>query len=136
MAKSNLKTLNNNNVTQTANSSAFSKKSFTYNFYIFINLIQLSSVFFSHRYYYQYKFFNYTYFLKRFKFLLKKKNSYIFFNFNFFKNISINFFFLQSKYVVVLDYFTTKKKNRELLAHYSEKINDSFNEVTLIKDLF
>ncbi len=136
MAKSNLKTLNNNNVTQTANSPVFSKKSFTYNFYIFINLMQLASVFFSQKYYYQYKFFNLTYIMKRFKFLLKKKNNHYFFNFNFFKNISVNFFFLRNNYVIVLDYFTTRGKKPKLRLDFSEKFNSETYEPVLVKDLF
>lgn len=136
MAKANLKTLNNNNVTQTSNSPIFSKKSFTYNFYMFLNLIQLTSVFFSHKYYYYFKFFNILTMIRKFKFLVKNKQTIYPFKFVFFKNVLVKFFFLNNNYVVVLDYFESLNEGLNLNYDVSVFLKEPNKYNALAAELF
>lgn len=136
MAKANLKTLNNNNVTQTSNSPIFSKKSFTYNFYLFLNLIQFTSVFFSHKYYYYFKFFNILTAFNRFKFLVKSEKINYPFKFSFFKNILVKFFFLNNNYFVVLDYFEDIDEESDFYNMTDIVIKEPNDIYSITSDLF
>ena len=113
MAKSNLKTLNNNNVTQLSPCSLYSKNSFTYSIYIYLQYIT---------------FFNFFLFKENYnnlKFSLLKNQLSVYKYYNFFKkkivkinkfytyNIIFKLFFINGVYTYIYDFYFILKKSKK-----------------------
>lgn len=117
MAKSNLKFINNNGVTQSTQSSVYSKHSYTYYTYIYLNFLFFFRFFYLNSFYYEIldnyllKFKNKTNSL-----LLNNKYSLIFFkNYNTNKffylnfNLTVKIFFYNGLISHIYDFFILKK---------------------------
>ena len=130
MAKNNLKSINNNSSFLNSTSQVFSKYSYTYNFFFYLNIIKLSITFFNKNRYYSYRS------------IVSQSN----FNFFFYKNVNnfisdnsnnlyifseLKFFFLNGKHTILLDYFNfdkiiIKKKN---VNHYKMIRNINYSKI-------
>ena len=108
MAKNNLKSINNNSSFLNSTSQVFSKYSYTYNFFFYLNIIKLSLTLINKNSYYNYRH-------------IVSKSNYNFFFYNNTNNTienykkslyvfsELKFFFLNGKHTIILDYFNFDK---------------------------
>lgn len=121
MAKSNLKTLNNNNVTQFTQSSVFSTNSYIYNTYLYLSFMIFFRFFYLSKFY---KYENFKYYSNISGNYLKLDSSYYSFFLNninikkFYKltfNFTVRIFFFNGSITHIYDFFMFKRSTREFL---------------------
>lgn len=144
MAKSNLKTLNNNNITQFSLSSVYSINSYIYNTYNFLSFIIFFKFFFITN---NFKFINFTFFFfnkncNRGEFFLdssyysfmtkcfnfKKFNKFVF-------NFTVRIFFYSGRLTHIYDFYLSKRWNMKFLKLINKSNLTNFKYYTKNKQI-